>query len=148
MPYVPGNAVEGYCKECKNDTVHTVIEVEGLQVRLVRCEKCAEEGPLTMPRHKTKAGLRAAFIKKAEQSGVKKRRPRKLKVDASQTFRLLLHGKDLSAAKKYTIKVDLAIGEVISHKTFGIGVVNELPEPNKAVVVFEEGPRTLVFART
>ena len=148
LPYVPGNAVEGYCLECKKDTVQTVIEVEGLQVRLVRCEKCGFEGPLKMPRHKTKAGLRAALIKKSVQSGGKKRRPRKPKDDPAQNFRQILEGKDLSTAKDYNIKINLVAGDVIKHKKFGVGVVSELPESNKALVIFEDGPKTLIFGRS
>lgn len=147
MPYVPGNAAEGYCLECKRDTVQTVLEVDGLQVRLVRCEKCGIEGPLRMPRHKTKAGLRAALQKKAAP-GTKKRRTRKPKEDPGQTFRQLLQGKDIGTAVDYNIKVALEEGDVLKHKTFGIGVVTAIVEANKATILFEEGPRTMIFGRS
>ncbi|MBN2340471.1 MAG: hypothetical protein JXX29_12565 [Deltaproteobacteria bacterium] len=147
MPYVPGNAAEGYCLECKRDTVQTVLEVEGLQVRLVRCEKCGTEGPLRMPRHKTKAGLRAALQKKATP-GTKKRRTRKPKEDPGQTFRQLLQGKDISAAIDYSVKAQLEEGSVLKHKSFGIGVVTAIVESNKATILFEDGPRTMIFGRS
>lgn len=146
MPYVPGNAAEGYCLDCKKDTVQTVLEVDGLQVRLVRCEKCGVEGPLRMPRHKTKAGLRAA-LQKAATPGVKKRRPRKPKADPGQTFRQILQGKDITAAVDYSIRINLEEGDVVKHKSFGIGVVTAVMAPQKATVLFEEGPRTMVFGR-
>ena len=147
MPYVPGNAVEGFCLECKKDTVQTVLEVEGLQVRSVRCEKCGDEGPLKMPRHKTKAGLRAALAKKADETGVKKRRPRKAKADPAQTFRQILQGRDLTAARDYSVKIELSVGDVVRHKIFGIGVVTSIADTQKAIVNFEDGPKTLIFGR-
>ncbi|MBN2527921.1 MAG: hypothetical protein JXR76_16145 [Deltaproteobacteria bacterium] len=146
MPYVPGNAVEGYCLECKRDTVQTVLEVSGLQVRMVRCEKCGDEGPLRMPRHKTKAGLRAALQKKVV-TGAPKRRTRKPKEDPGQTFRQLLQGKDISEAVDYNIRIQITEGDVIRHKSFGIGVVTTITATDKATVLFEEGPRTMIFGR-
>lgn len=145
MPYVPGNAAEGYCLECKKDTVQTVLEVSGTQVRLVRCEKCGEEGPLRMPRHKTRAGLRAALQKKT--AGTTKRRTRKPKEDPGQTFRQALQGKDLSTAVDYSIRVSLDEGDVLKHKSFGIGIVTAIIAADKATVLFEEGPRTMIFGR-
>jgi hypothetical protein len=146
LPYVPGNAAEGYCLECKKDTVQTVLEVSGLQVRLVRCEKCGVEGPLRMPRHKTRAGLRAALQKNTSPSAPK-RRTRKPKEDPGRTFRQLLQGKDISTAVEYNIRVPLTEGDVVKHKSFGIGVVTAIIAADKATVQFEEGPRTMVFGR-
>jgi hypothetical protein len=147
LPYVPGNAAEGYCLECKKDTLHTVLEVSGLQVRLVRCEKCKIEGPLKMPRHKTRAGLQAALEKKAKQTGTKIRRTRKPQVDPSSTFRQLLIGKDISTAKDYNIKMHMESGDIIRHKSFGIGVVTGIVNEQKASVTFEDGSRNMVFGR-
>lgn len=144
MPYIVGNAVEGYCLECKQDTVHTVLEIEGLLIRLVRCEKCRVEGPLKTPRSRTKAGLLEVAAKR--QTTPPRRRRRKAE-DPAQIFRKLLVGKEVIGAKKYNPKADLEIGSVIKHPSFGIGVVISMNEPHKASIVFEDGTRVLVCDR-
>ena len=145
MPYIPGNAAEGYCLECKQDTVQTVLEVEGMQVRLARCEKCGAEAPLVIPRHKTKAGLRAAL--KKDDSGTRKRRTRRSENDPGKAFRSAIEGKDISSARGYSIRIPLTEGDVVRHKRFGVGVVTHILESSKAVILFEDGPRTLIYGR-
>ncbi|MBN2718056.1 MAG: hypothetical protein JXX14_19580 [Deltaproteobacteria bacterium] len=98
-----------------------------------------------MPRHKTRAGLRAALQKNTV--GTTKRRPRKPKEDPGQTFRQAIQGKDLTTAVDYSIRVSLTEGDLLKHKSFGIGVVTAITASDKATVLFEEGPRTMVFGR-
>jgi hypothetical protein len=148
LPYVPGNAVEGYCGACKADTVQTVLVVEGLQVRSVRCEKCGGEGPLRTSRAKTKAGLREVAAKRQTvPPPAPKRRSRKERVDPAQIFRRLIEGKELSIAAVYDFHLPLELGQVIRHPTFGLGVVTSLGEDSKASVTFEDGVKTIVHNR-
>jgi hypothetical protein len=146
LPYVPGNAVEGYCLTCKADTVQTVLEVDGLQIRRVRCEKCKEEGPLRVPRSKTREGL-LAVARKRNTIAPPKRRTRKKAADPAQEFRKLIEGKDLATALVYSVSMDMEAGNVISHPRFGHGVVTAITGPQKAVVVFEDGPKNLLFGK-
>ena len=148
MPYVPGNAVEGYCTACKADTVQTVLVVEGLQVRSARCEKCGGEGPLRTSRAKTKAGLREVAAKRQSVNPpAPKRRSRKERIDPAQVFRRLLEGKELSLAIPYDFRAELELGQVIRHPTFGLGVVTALGEDSKVNVTFETGVKTIVHNR-
>jgi hypothetical protein len=55
-----------------------------------------------------------------------------------------MHGRDRSSAEPYSIKVKLAVNDLISHPTFGVGVVASMADPQKARVVFEDGERMLV----
>jgi len=147
VPYVPGNAVEGYCAACKADTVQTVLVVEGLQVRSVRCMKCNAEGPLRTSRAKTKAGLREVLAKRSVPPPPPKRKSRKDRVDPAQVFRRLIEGKELSLAVTYNIRLSLELGQVIRHPTFGLGVVTALGEDSKVNVTFEDGVKTIVHNR-
>jgi len=148
LPYVPGNAVEGYCTACKADTVQTVLVVEGLQVRSARCEKCGGEGPLRTSRAKTKAGLREVAAKRQSVNPpAPKRRSRKERIDPAQVFRRLLEGKELSLAIPYDFRAELELGQVIRHPTFGLGVVTALGEDSKVNVTFETGVKTIVHNR-
>jgi hypothetical protein len=149
LPYVPGNAIEGYCASCKADTVQTVLVVEGLQVRSARCEKCGGEGPLRTSRARTKAGLREVAAKRHSVAPPRapKRRSRKDQADPAQLFRRLIEGKELGLAAAYDFHAPLELGQVIRHPTFGLGVVTSINEDSKAGVTFEDGVRTIVHNR-
>lgn len=131
---------------CKADTVQTVLEVDGLQVRLVRCEKCNTEGPFRVPRAKTREGLLAVARKRNTIPPPKKRTRRKAE-DPAQIFRKLIEGKDIVQAPAYNIKMELEVGDVIKHPTFGVGVVTAITGPQKASIVFEDGPKNLMFGK-
>jgi hypothetical protein len=146
LPYVPGNAIEGYCATCKADTVQTVLVVEGFQIRSVRCEKCRTEGPMCRSRAKTKAALREIAAKRQPPSPPK-RRTRKERVDPAQVFRRLLEGRELTMAQPYNIHTALELGQVIRHPTFGVGVVTTLCEDSKVNVTFEDGVKTIAHNR-
>ena len=145
MPYVPGNAAEGFCENCKVDTVQTVLEVDGLQVRLVRCEKCGLEGPLKMARAKTRAGL--LEVARKRNTIPPPRRTRKKPADPAQIFRKMLEGKELVQAPDYNLKMELEEGQVIKHPKFGVGVVDVITGPMKANIIFEDGARILMFGK-
>jgi hypothetical protein len=147
LPYVPGNAIEGYCASCKADTVQTVLVVEGFQIRQVRCEKCGVEGPMKTSRAKTKAGLREVAAKRSVVPPPPKRRSRRDRVDPGQVFRRLLEGKELSLAVPYDLRASFELGQVIRHPTFGLGVVTALCEDSKVNVTFEDGVKTIVHNR-
>jgi hypothetical protein len=51
--------------------------------------------------------------------------------------------KDLSNPTPYTPKGTFAIGEIIQHKKFGVGVVMGVKEGGKIIVVFETATRIL-----
>jgi len=45
---------------------------------------------------------------------------------------------------KYKITAVFAIGDLIEHKSFGAGIVNQLLGPTKVEVLFEDGLKKLV----
>jgi hypothetical protein len=142
VPYVVGNAIDGYCKKCRSDTNHTILEVEGHQVRAVRCLECSSEGPFRSPRARTKAGLREVAAKRKTRPPA--RRSRKKQDDPAEIYRQLLEGRDLSEAVPYKLKNPLDEGDLIDHPKFGIGIVVSVTEPTKASVAFEDRSRVMV----
>jgi hypothetical protein len=130
--------------KCKADGGHTILEMEGLQIRLVRCERCKGEGPFRVPRAKTKAKLketadrrRAAARKRHVESGR----------GAADTLRRLLEDRDLTQATKYAVSLTLGVGDLISHPSFGVGVVTAVNDPGKAHILFEAGERVMACNR-
>jgi len=144
VPYVVGNAIDGYCKKCRTDTSQTIIELEGNQIRSVRCQTCNAEGPFQSPRAKTKAGLREVAAKRKKPAP---RRTKKKKEDPAEIYRQLLEGRDLDEAIPYKTKNPLDEGDLVDHPKFGIGVVVSVIEPTKANIAFEDRPRIMVCNR-
>ena len=58
-----------------------------------------------------------------------------------------MKGRDLSSAAAYSPSMELSRNDVIKHPKFGVGLVTELREGNKAFVAFPEGGRILVYGR-
>jgi hypothetical protein len=135
--------------ECRSDTSQTVIEVDGMQVRTARCEKCKTIGDYRSPRARTKARLRemAASRGKRPKSEAPPRKTRRKKEDPGQVFRALVGGLGPVTARAYSVRAALTVGDLIEHPSFGLGVVTVLTEEQKATVLFEDGPRVLICNR-
>ena len=146
MPYIPGSPIDAYCSVCKSDTKHVVLEVDGLQVREVRCDKCRTSGEFRAPRAGLRAGLKAAARRNSVSSSGRKTTRRRAE-PPEETYGKMLQGRDLSAVSPYSVKAKLASGDLISHPTFGVGVVTAITDTYKAKVFFEDGERMLVCNR-
>jgi hypothetical protein len=147
LPYIPGSPIEAYCLSCQKDENHVVLEADGMQVRLVRCEKCGEEGVLRAPRAKTKAALLEFAQKKKKKAVPQKRKTRRKNVSPEEVFRELAQSFDLNQPLTYSIKAVVEPGDVVEHPTFGIGIVTSLSGPDKAKICFESGERTMICNR-
>ena len=72
--------------------------------------------------------------------------PKTRKARASQ-YEKLLKGQDLSLAKRYSPTDSYALGDVVDHARFGVGLTTTIKAGNKIEVVFEDGVKTLVHER-
>ena len=147
MPYIPGSPIDAYCGNCKSDTNHVVLEVDGVQIREVRCEACGTKGEFRVARAKTKAGLREAIKRKSMPPPPRKRASRKKTETPEEVFSKLVAGRDLSSAAPYSIKSPLNVSDLIDHPKFGIGVVTSIADVQKVRVTFEDGERVMVCNR-
>jgi hypothetical protein len=59
----------------------------------------------------------------------------------------LLRGRDASKARTYATGERFAVGDLINHATFGLGLITALKDVNKIEVVFSDGPKVLVHRR-
>ncbi len=144
MPYISGSPIIAYCTECKADREHVVLESAGTQIRSVRCKKCGSEGSFRAPREKARAAL-LDFSKKKKAPA--KTRRKKAPPSPAVVYAELMDGLDLDAAVRYNIKKPLAVGDLMDHPKFGVGLVTEIIDVQKARVVFPEGERVMVCNR-
>jgi hypothetical protein len=147
VPYIPGSPINAYCARCKSDRDHVVLEVDGVQVREVRCESCGARGEFRSPREKTKAGLQEAIRRKTMPPPPRRRATRKKNETPEEIFNKLVEGRDLSAAEPYSIKAPFKVADLIDHPKFGVGIVTEVADVSKVKVVFEDGERVMVCNR-
>jgi hypothetical protein len=148
LPYIVGSRIEAYCANCKGDQVHIVIEMAGVRIRAVKCEKCQIEGDFKTPREKARAAIMQYAAKKRRSSPPPKPRGRARKSNSPKAvFERLIEGLDLETATPYDIKAQLREGELVEHPNFGIGVVTALIDLHKAKIFFQKGERVMVCNR-
>ncbi len=127
-----GGDIDASCTRCKMLLGHTILAMVGGTVARVRCNTCKSE-------HVFRRAAGAA--KPVTHAKVRSLPPRSVTdLDA------LLTGKDISRARRYKPSELLIKDDVISHASFGLGLVMEV-RGDKAEVAFRAGPRTLVHGR-
>ncbi len=120
-----------------------VLEVDGIQIREVRCEKCAVRGEFRAPRARARAGLKEALRRKSQPPPRRKTTRRKAETP-EEIFEKMVDGRDTDNAQPYSIRTVLKVGDLVDHPKFGVGVVSGLPDTQKARIFFEDGERVMV----
>ncbi|MBI2374158.1 MAG: hypothetical protein HYV07_09175 [Deltaproteobacteria bacterium] len=140
--YKAGDEIDARCTRCKLILAHTIVAMDGEKIAKVRCNTCQGEHVYRPPPSASEATAmkrRAAKKTAAEEAS-------KTRTDASE-FAMLVKGKDLSKSSKYSTQMQLSIDDIVDHPKFGVGLVTELREGNKAHVAFPDGGRVLVYNR-
>ncbi len=120
---------------------HTVVAMVGDRIAKVKCNTCGKihaYRPPDSPSEAT-AAKRRAERKKALAKVASRGEP--------EPFEILAAKVDLTQTTDYSIKMSMEEMMVVQHPKFGVGIVAMLREGNKADVVFNEGPRTLIYGR-
>lgn len=149
--YRIGSDVDSWCTKCKLILAHTIEAVVGDDIKRVHCNTCHSKHiyraiePGSAPKitrtsslksSKTKAGSRTT--KKIGVAGMMR----------ASDYELILRGRDLAAAKRYSFRDQYGAGEVLQHTEFGLGVVTADKGSNKIEVLFQLGPKVLVHGRS
>ncbi len=136
-----GGDVDAFCTKCRMILGHTVLAMVGDKIARVRCNTCQGE-------HAYKGGPPGATGKtgaaRASGGGRSAPIPKTAREKAvERPFEELFAGKDASAQKPYAPKTRFAEGDVLSHPTFGLGLV-QASRHDKIDVAFKSGVKTLV----
>ncbi|MHB8877102.1 MAG: hypothetical protein ACYC8T_25685 [Myxococcaceae bacterium] len=126
-----GGEVDAFCTKCKMTLAHTILAMLGTKIARVRCNTCGGDHA-----YRSEPGARA----RAPSA------PRAARARVVIGFEQQLEGKDLSKAKPYSPKDSYAVDELISHPTFGLGLVTGL-RGDKVDVAFKAAQKTLVHGR-
>ena len=136
----PGDDVDSWCGACKLILAHTIEALVDDTPTRVHCNTCKAQHRYR-PHEPGKAPKTARQSKAAASRGPKTRKAR------TSQYEKLLKGQDLSLAKRYSPTDSYALGDVVDHARFGVGLTTTVKAGNKIEVVFEDGVKTLVHER-
>lgn len=124
--------IEEWCPVCKDIKPHAKVAGSKDKIACAECnhEHKRQQEPVGMP---TPRGL----ISDAERAN-----PEQLKA----AWTRLTEAAE-SEAQAYSIKLKLNEGDLIKHAKFGLGIVVEMTDVNKADILFEDGIHRLVCGK-
>lgn len=139
--YKAGDEVDSRCTKCKLVLAHTIVAMVGDQIARVKCNTCDGEHAYRPPPTASEAtAKRRRAERKSTASDV-------AILPTAAEYAGLISKANVDEAVDYTPKLVLDRKMVINHAKFGIGVVTDIKEGNKANVAFEDGGRVLIYAR-
>jgi hypothetical protein len=130
-PPAVGQNVDSWCTKCKLVLAHTVEAVVKGRITRVHCNTCGGQHAYRASAPGTSARTRAA----------RESEPK------TPNYASLLKGRDPAKARTYATTDRFAVGDLIAHATFGLGLVTALRDVNKIEVVFSDGPKVLLHRR-
>jgi hypothetical protein len=134
-----GKEALSYCTSCKMDLNHTIVALKGDRNAKVMCLTCKKEHVYRAPKGITEPGQAKP---KATRKKKKEAEVETVSVEAEWEKLMLAH-KD-APLKSYNTKGNFALGDKLSHPTFGDGIVGKLIYPNKLEVIFRTDVKVLI----
>jgi hypothetical protein len=131
------------------DLMHRVVAAVAGVAKRVECQTCHTQHNYRAPK-----GIKAPIPKDGEVpvKGAKAKAPKAPKVPRKNALlvsewesRVL--GKNPQSFATYSAKAMFGVNQLLNHKSFGEGYVQEVLADKKINVVFRDGPRTLVHGR-
>jgi hypothetical protein len=126
-----GGEVDGFCGRCKMVLAHTVLAMVGKNVARVRCNTC-----MTDHAYRRAPGTVLAAASRST--------PRAARVVIGFDAQIAARGAD--SARAYSPRATFRVDELISHPTFGLGIIRAVRQ-DKVDVAFKSAERTLIHAR-
>lgn len=130
-----GGNVDGWCTRCKLILAHTIEVLVGSDIKRVCCNTCKGK-------HQHKAhepGTKVATSKTPRTSAAKAVKP--------NHYAALLESSHSTEAIPYSTQGHFALGNVLNHSMFGVGIVSADKGGNKIEVIFPTGSKTLIHAQ-
>jgi len=137
-----GKDVDSWCTRCNLILAHTVEAMVGSRITRVHCNTCGGQHAY----RSSAPGRRPAGASGAVKRGGAghKAGPRQ---SPAEEYAALLKGRDPTAARPYATSARFALGELLAHPVFGVGIVRASKDNNKIDVLFAAGQRTLLHGR-
>ena len=132
-----GKEVLSYCGKCKLPLGHTIVSMkDAATIGKVKCNTCQAQHMYKDP---------ATKAKKVKSTAKRSKKASKKTVSVGQLWMEEM-GKASGKAKAYSIREKFIAGDIIDHKKFGPGIVQELID-DKIEVLFEHELKLLVHGK-
>ncbi len=135
-----GDIIETNCTKCKALTNHTIVAMIGELIVKVECNVCHGSHKYHPPKE-----AKAAAAPRATRSvtGVTRRVKKDPVAEAIAEWDELQSSFDPERARPYDMNGVYRVKNLVSHSTFGLGVVQKVLPPNKIEVLFQDGRKLL-----
>ena len=136
--------LDSWCTKCREMLRHTTVAMLDDKPKRVRCNTCNGE-------HNYRPNVPGSRTKGAKGTRAKAK-PRLTKLQKEELARveqynLLLSERDLTAARKFSVREVYGVDDIVRHKKFGIGFVTDIVEGDKIRIHFEDGSKLMVHNR-
>ena len=137
-----GQDILSYCNRCKMNLSHTIVTI-GVNSKpdKVQCNTCKSEKQYRPPKSEGRVPQGVHQLPLSMQTGT-------TEDIAHYEARLSAQKNNISQAKAYKATIRFKPGEIISHKSFGIGFVIAENGLNKIEVLFPKGRKLLATGLT
>ena len=167
MTLKPGDRTEARCTRCSDITGHVIIAIVNGEIIKVQCCACnsvhkyypavvrkakvAEPAVRRITAGADRKAVMAATPRRAaaataaptQQKAAVTRKAMQAAQEAEQNWRAAMERPSAPEARPYAIDMTLAAGDVVSHPVFGMGVVQSVVRPDKAVILFRDDTRNM-----
>jgi len=134
-----GKSIDGWCTRCKLLLRHTIESITSGKITRVHCNTCGGQHA-----HRPKAPRSPSA---GGRAGTKNGRRLADGSPRPTEYHTLLRGRTQEASRPYSMSVRFAVGDLVAHTTFGLGVVTAERESSKIDIVFPDGPKVLMQGR-
>jgi hypothetical protein len=124
-----GTVTKAYCSKCKEIGDHDVLAVKSARSATARCKTCNDEHAHRKTRPRAKA------------------RNAKPAVPQPTEWEVEVAPRDASEAVAYAISGAFERDQLLSHKRFGVGLIQRVMSDKTMDVLFEPGIKTLIHSR-
>lgn len=135
-PKVGGDTLS-WCSKCKMELAHVIVSMIENKPARVQCKTCKGQhnykrsGGTAMPRASRSASPRKTTVPKSV-------------IKVAELWEQKMSSKKLAPTIPYTVKTKFAVGDVLQHPNFGVGIVEEVRSNGKMAVLFREDQKVLV----
>ena len=133
-----GGDVLSFCGKCKRELAHVIMAMVGGKPARVICKTC--QSP-----HNYRTGGTSVTSKKSSTSSTP--RATRTYVKNSEYWEQKIAEKKQVPQRPYKIQEQFKLGDVIQHSKFGVGIVEEVKNNGKIVVLFRDEERTLIHCQ-
>lgn len=138
-----GDIIDSRCTRCRMVTNHVIVAMVGKEVVKVKCNTCDGMHKYHSPKEKKTAETAAASRRSTASPAPGSRKAATAARVQQEEWVDFARTANASASVPYDMNARYKVGVLVSHPTFGIGVVKELIKPNKVDILFQDGLKRL-----